>query len=200
MLLLLIRHGETRRVESETGIANPALTAHGHWQARRLADWLRATELIAHIAVSPLQRARQTAEPLLEEFGLEPEVIPGLAEFDARASSYIPMEEMRAKRDPRFRAMIEGRWEDFGGEIQPKAFRRSVVDTLNGLAATHPAQTVAVVCHGAVINAYLGDVIGTPRLLWFEPRYTSMHRVLVSRRGVRSVETVNECTHLQASG
>jgi probable phosphoglycerate mutase len=49
-----------------------------------------------------------------------------------------------------------------------------------------------------VINAYLGDVIGTPRLLWFEPGYTSVSRVFVSRSGIRSVETVNESAHLRA--
>jgi probable phosphoglycerate mutase len=195
--LLLIRHGETVRVESETGIADPPLTDAGHHQARRLAAWLEA-EHLDHLAVSPLRRARETAVALTDRFGLEPEVIPGLAEFDAAASSYIPMEELRRTRDPRLRAMTEGRWDEFGSVVEPEAFRRTVVTALDGLAGSHPGQQVAVVCHGAVINAYLGDVIGTPRLLWFEPRYTSVSRVFVSRGGIRSVESVNESAHLRA--
>lgn len=200
MLLLLIRHGETLRVESDTGTANPTLTEIGHEQARRLASWLRAHESLDHLAVSPLLRARQTAQPVADQLGLVAEVIDELAEFDAGASSYIPMEEMRQTAHPRFRAMVEGRWEEFGTPIDPAAFQRSVVERIDRLAAEHPAQTVAVVSHGAVINAYLGAVIGTPRLLWFEPRYASIHRVLVSRSGVRSVETINETAHLGAPG
>ena len=196
MRLLLIRHGEARRVESETGIADPPLTETGNQQARLLASWLKA-EQIDHVAVSPLRRAGQTAAPMADHFGLEPEVIPALAEFDAGASSYIPMEELRATRDPRLHAMIEGRWDEFGSLAEPEGFRRSVVAALDGLAGSHPGAQVAVVCHGAVINAYLGDVIGTPRLLWFEPHYTSINRVLVSRTGIRSIESVNELAHLR---
>lgn len=88
--------------------------------------------------------------------------------------------------------MLDGRWEDIGGPVDPRRFRTTVVSAIDAIVGAHPGQTVLVVCHGAVINAYLGDVIGTPRLLWFEPRYTSLHRVLISRRGLRSVETVNE--------
>jgi 2,3-bisphosphoglycerate-dependent phosphoglycerate mutase len=194
--LLLIRHGQARRVESETGIADPALTDAGHLQARLLVAWLTA-EPLHHIAVSPLQRARQTAAPLATQFGLEPQVVAELAEFDAAASSYIPIEELKATRDPRLRAMTEGRWDEFGSQVDPDAFRRTVVAAIDGVASSHPGENVAVVCHGAVINAYLGDVIGTPRLLWFEPGYTSISRVFVSRTGIRSVVSVNDSAHLR---
>jgi 2,3-bisphosphoglycerate-dependent phosphoglycerate mutase len=194
--LLLIRHAEPVRIEAETGIADPPLTEAGVEQARRLAAWL-AAERIDHIATSPLQRARQTAEPVAEHFGLEPETVEGIAEFDAEASSYIPMEEMRANRDPRLAAMVEGRWEELGSMVEPEAFRAGAVSTIDGIAAAHPGRRVAVVCHGAVINVYLGDVIGTDRLLWFEPHYTSISRVVISRGGIRSVRSVNEAAHLR---
>ncbi len=198
MQLLLIRHGETVRIESETGVADPELTAAGRRQAARLADWLALHERLDHLVVSPLRRARETAAPIAERLSMEPEVLHRLAEFDANSSSYIPMEEMKATRHPRLAAMVEGRWEEFGGVPEPETFRRRVLETIGAIAEGHPGESVAVVCHGAVINAYLGDVIGTPRLLWFEPRYTSIHRVLISRAGVRSVETLNECPHLAA--
>ncbi len=196
MQLLLIRHGQTQRAESDHGPADPPLTDAGTVQAQLLADWLARNERIGALYVSPLQRARQTALPLAERLGQEPIVVPELAEFDATSSSYIPMEELRATGHPRLRAMVEGRWEEFGSAVSPERFRQSVVSTLDTVAAAHPGQTVAVVCHGAVINAYLGAVIGSPRLLWFEPRYTSLHRVLVSSSGVRAVESVNELPHL----
>jgi 2,3-bisphosphoglycerate-dependent phosphoglycerate mutase len=198
--LLLIRHAETVRVQSETGVADPGLTPNGLRQAELLADWLLANERLDHLVVSPLRRARQTVAPIAGRFSMEPEVVNELAEFDANASSYIPMEEMKANRDQRLQAMIDGRWADFDAKVDPAAFRQSILTTLGALTDTHPGQNVAVVCHGAVINAYLGDVIGTPRHFWFEPLYTSIHRVLVSRGGVRSVQTINECPHLRAEG
>ena len=149
-------------------------------------------EQIDHVVVSPLLRARQTAEPAVRRLRMVPQVVSALAEFDASATSYIPLEEMKATRNPRLRAMLEGRWDAFGGAIDPERFRRTVVEAMDEIADRRAGQTVLVVCHGAVINAYLGDVIGVSKLLWFEPRYTSMHRVLVSRDGVRSVETLNE--------
>ncbi|MHB1910555.1 MAG: histidine phosphatase family protein [Acidimicrobiales bacterium] len=196
MQLLLIRHAEPVRIEAESGVADPSLTEVGIRQTRQLVDWLKGEQL-DHVAVSPLRRARETAAPLAEAFGLEPEVIAGLAEFDAEAPSYIPMEELRATRDPRLSALAEGRWEELWSLVEPETFRRRAVDTVNRLAAAHPGEQVAVVCHGAVINVYLGDVIGTPRLMWFEPRYTSVSRVLVSSGGVRTVGSVNEAAHLR---
>jgi 2,3-bisphosphoglycerate-dependent phosphoglycerate mutase len=159
-------------VESETGIADPALTDVGHLQARQLVAWLMA-EPLHHIAVSPLQRARQTAAPLAAQFGLEAQVIAELAEFDAAASSYIPIEEMKATRDPRLQAMTEGRWDQFGSEIEPDAFRSMVVAVIDGVAAVHPGESAAVVCHwqssvavaiGTVVGIPLGIVLG--RVLW----------------------------------
>ncbi len=200
MQLLLIRHGETVRVESDTGVADPELTERGRRQADLLAAWLARHERLDHLVVSPLRRARETVAPIAERFAIEPEVLHELAEFDSNSSSYIPMEEMKATRHPRLSALVEGRWQDLGGQVEPEAFRRTILDTLGRVTEAHPGETVAVICHGAVINAYLGDVIGTPRLLWFEPRYTSIHRVLISRHGIRSVETLNECPHLAPAG
>jgi len=181
-------------VESATGIADPPLTDTGREQARRLAEWLK-DERLDHIVVSPLRRARETAAPLAEQFGLEPEVIAALAEFDAEASSYIPMAELRATRDPRLRAMTEGRWEELGSMVEPEAFRADVIRGAGrGGGGPSGPTSRGRSGHGAVINVYLGDVIGTPRLLWFEPRYASVSRVLISRDGVRSVESVNEST------
>ena len=32
------------------------------------------------------------------------------------ADHYIPMEELRETKDDQWQAMVEGRWEDYGGE------------------------------------------------------------------------------------
>ncbi|MBV8952338.1 MAG: histidine phosphatase family protein [Actinobacteria bacterium] len=197
MELLLIRHAEPLRVgPGETGgePVDPSLTVRGAEQARRLADWL-VHEPIDRVLTSPMRRAVETAMPLCTALGVELEIVDGLVEYDANADHYIPVEEMRVNRDDRFVAMVEGRWEEYGGE-QPDVFRARIVPALEGIIGRFPGGRVAVVCHGGVINVYLGHLLGIERHLWFEPGYASVSRVAASRLGHRSVVTLNETAHL----
>jgi broad specificity phosphatase PhoE len=197
MELLVIRHAEPIRVtaqESGGAPADPELTARGRDQAARLADWL-AAEGIDHVTSSPLRRATETAAPLAAALGLEISVDDQLCEYDANSDSYIPIEELRETKDDRWQAMIEGRWEDFGGEA-PDVFRARIVARLDAIITEHPGERVAVVCHGGVINVYLAALLGIDRHLWFDPGYTSISRVRASRSGARSVGSINELAHL----
>ena len=195
MELLWVRHAEPQRVAPGTGKpANPPLTEHGREQAQRLAGWL-AHEHIDAVLTSPQQRAIETAQPIADAHGLKIEVVEGLVEYDVQADHYIPMEELREKKDDQWQAMVEGRWEDYGGE-NPARFRDRIVPTLNAVIEAHPGETVVVVCHGGVINVYLAALLGIDRHLWFDPGYTSISRVRASRGGARSVGSINELAHL----
>lgn len=194
MELLLIRHARPQRVVREHGRADPGLDALGHRQARALADWL-AAETPTALYVSPLRRALETAAPLAGGCALEPRTHEGVAEWDRDDPVYIPVEELRAEAHPAWTAMRNGRWDELG--VDAAAFRARVATALDGIAAAHPGERVAVVCHAGVINAYTAEVLGLERLLWFEPVYTSITRVLVDRSGRRSVHTVNESAHLR---
>ena len=46
-------------------------------------------------------------------------------------------------------------------------------------------KTVAVFCHGGVINVWTCHVLGMAPRLFFEPHYTSIHRYLCARTGQR---------------
>ena len=200
MQLLLIRHAEPVRIgpgEGGGGPVDPELTARGRAQADRLAAWLAYEPLDAVIA-SPLRRARQTAAPIAVAHGLDVEVGDELVEYDARADHYIPAEELKAARDVRWQAMLDGRWEEFGGEA-PERFRGRIVPALSSVVERFPGGRVAVVCHGGVINVYLGALLGLDRHLWFEPAYTSISRVAAARSGERSVVSLNETAHLVAA-
>ena len=91
--------------------------------------------------------------------------------------------------------MVEGRLEDY--EVDPATFQAGVVAAMERIIEANPGRTVAVVCHGGVINAYIGHVLGIDRLLWFEPGYTSVSRVHAARTGERSLATLNEQAHLR---
>jgi broad specificity phosphatase PhoE len=136
---------------------------------------------------------------LATSLGITPEIDPGVSEYDADSAEYIPIEELRALKDDRWQATIEGRWEDAGG-VDPAEFRAQIVPAVDAIIERFPGGKVAVVCHGGVINVYLAHVLGITRSLWFHPEYTSIHRVHAARAGgPRSLTSLNELAHLVAT-
>jgi probable phosphoglycerate mutase len=197
MDLLWVRHAEPERVAPGTGVpANPGLTSRGREQADRLAAWL-AHERVDRVLSSPQLRAIETATPIAAAHGLDFEIVDGLVEYDVQADHYIPMEELRATNDPRLRDMAEGRWESFGGE-STSVFRARIAKTMDEIIGAHPGERVVAVCHGGVINVALAIVLDLGQMLWFDPHYTSLSRMVASRTGVRSISSLNERAHLEA--
>lgn len=200
MDLILVRHGEPVRIEGADGPADPPLSERGREQARAVARWLADAESLDAVVASPLRRASETAAPIAEAYGLDLEVIDELAEFDREAPDYIPVEELKATNDPRWDALASDRWDELHTDLDREAFRATVVDAVEHLIGGHPGERVGAVCHGGVINIYLAHVLGIDRDLWFEPGYTSISRVAASRKGVRTVVSVNETAHLRRLG
>lgn len=192
MNLLLIRHALPVRIDGGDGDgpADPDLSEVGHSQAAALGAWL-AGEEIDQIWSSPMRRARQTAEPVERALGLEAIVDPGLREFDAEEPHYIPMEELRGSDDPRWQELVARL-----GSPEQYAFRDEASATIERVVAANPGRSVAIVCHGGVINAYLSTILHIERPLFFEPTYTSISRVVAASSGVRSLVSVNEIPHL----
>lgn len=195
MELLLIRHALPERRENTDGPADPALTPAGHAQAEHMARYL-ATEAVHAVYTSPLRRALETAAPLCTAFDLTPVVVDEIAEFDRDANEYIPVEELKAAGDPRFAELLGA----VGVELD--GFAERVIGAIDGIVDAHPGQNVAVVCHGGVINTYVSYVLGLPYEPpgFFYPNYTSIHRVVASRSGIRSLVTLNETSFLRGTG
>ncbi|MBA3654397.1 MAG: histidine phosphatase family protein [Actinobacteria bacterium] len=194
MDLLLVRHAEPVRIEDADGPADPPLRGRGHRQAALAAAWLAGERLDA-IWASPLRRARETAEAIAVAHGLTVEIDEDLAEFDREAASYIPFEELRETKDERYLAMTEDRLQDL--DIDPQTFQEGVVRAVERVIEANPGRKVGVVCHGGVINAYIAHILEIPKMLFFEPAYTSIHRIAASRAGHRSVVALNEMAHLR---
>lgn len=197
MRLTFVRHGLPETQVLENGPADPGLSHTGSAQAAALGDWL-GREPVDAIVTSPARRAVQTAAPLARRCRLSPITARELDEFDAGSPSYVPVEDMRAAGDPRWDLLRQGRL--YGTDSEAREFRARVVAAVESLVAAHPARRVAVVCHGGVINAYLGHLLGIDTPLWFAVRYTGICRVLASRSGHRSLLTVNEVPHLPREG
>ncbi|MFI9767765.1 histidine phosphatase family protein [Streptomyces sp. NPDC052415] len=94
--LLLVRHGETSwsRSGRHTGLTDVPLTEHGREEARRLVPLIRSHRIGAAF-VSPLQRARETAELI----GLtSPRIDPDLREWDYGGYEGITTVEIQRER------------------------------------------------------------------------------------------------------
>lgn len=196
MQLLLVRHARPDRVErAPDGVADPGLTTTGRRQATALAGWL-ATEHIDGVVASPARRAVQTATPLAGLTGRPLGTRPALLEYDFGASDYVPLEDADAGDHPQW-----AKWQVWGQPVEPGSpvdeFRERVTRDLGELAADNPGRTIAVVCHGGTINAFVSAVLGTERPLVFLPTYTGVSRVLVDRHGNRSILSLNEAAHLR---
>ena len=195
MEIILVRHALPVRIELETGVADPELSVEGHEQSKKLAAYL-ANEQIDAVYVSPLRRARETAQPLIEKLGIQYIVCEGVAEFDGNSKEYVPAEELRATNDPRWQKMMKGEWDETADS--PEVFRDRVIASINELIDRHPGQKVAVVCHGGVVNQYLAYVLGiSTQMGFFYPQYTSIHRIAASRSGAKSIVSINEAPHLR---
>ena len=193
MELILIRHALPVRMESGDGSpVDPHLSEEGVAQAGALARWWGQRPL-DRLYVSPLRRARETAQPLCDAQGLEATLEPGVVEFDRDAGEYIPIEELKRTDYPRWKAFVDGALDE---GIDLVAFRDAVIGSLERIIEENSGRRVAVVCHGGVINTWAAHVLGLEPRLFFDPDYTSLNRFMAARSGERNVASLNEVPHL----
>jgi probable phosphoglycerate mutase len=193
--LLLIRHALPERRETEDGSpADPPLSALGREQAARMAVWV-SSEKVDAIYASPMRRARETAAPLERALDLEAALEPGIVEMDHTSDAYIPIDQIKREDYPRWQALIQGG--ELWGGVDMSAFRATVVDAIERVVAAHRGARVAVVCHGGVVNAWAGHVLGVPDPFFLDVTYTGVSRFLAASSGERSVMSLNETAHLR---
>ena len=194
MELVFVRHGRPVHLENVDGAADPPLADIGHEQAQRVGEWLMTADIDA-LYSSPMQRARQTAEPFASASGLEMHIRDHLREFDHEGSSYVPTEVLKANDPEAYRERIASGFIDEG--FDAARFRSEVVAEVDRIVTDHRGQRVAVVCHGGVINAYLGHCLEFPMedYMRFDVDYSSVSRVMVSSKFQRSIASVNERPH-----
>ncbi len=193
MELVLARHAEAATVRTQDGSgADPGLTDRGRTQAQRLADWL-AREPIDRLVSSPALRARETLAPLADRLGRESVVDPRLTELDRGATHYESIESMRERGREAYLESVAAYRQDPG----LPALAERVDLALSEWASRTPGGRVVVVCHGGVINVFACRVLGLPIGLFLDAQPASSHRFRISRRGVRSVYSLNETAYLE---
>jgi 2,3-bisphosphoglycerate-dependent phosphoglycerate mutase len=99
-------------------------------------------------------------------------------------------------RDPEWLAFARsGRWDLVPGSEGDDALRTRVALAIGEIAAHHRGETVAVVVHGGVINAYMAATFETTSS-WFCLIENSSVTVVLAGAERRILITVNDCHHL----
>ena len=136
------------------------LNAAGRAEAATLAAALADRPILAVVS-SPLERARETAEPIAARHGLPIDIDRGLDEIDFGDWTGAAFEDLQA--DPA--------WQHFnrfrsaapipGGETMLAAQARAVGAILR-LRSAYPEGEVVVVSHGDVVKAVLAHFVAIP--------------------------------------
>ena len=152
--LVVIRHGETawnaeHRLQGQRDIPFNAL---GHRQAAILGPALADEGLVAVVA-SDLQRAWQTGSALATALGLPLLPDPGLRERAFGMLEGLTFAQIEADwpvHARRWRTREPGFVPDGGESLV--AFQARCLATVERLAMAYAGQTIALVCHGGVLD------------------------------------------------
>jgi probable phosphoglycerate mutase len=204
--LILVRHGQQVWPKGPnpqiSEWIDPPLSGIGLRQAAVVADSLAGDHIDA-VYSSHLQRAAETGRQIASRHGIDPVVFEELREVEmfrdlpagksirdlVPHTIYLGMQE---------RFIRERSWDVYPYTETSAEFGHRVTTAIEGILVTHPAQTVVVACHGGVINAYVGHILGLDVDMFFRPAHASVSRVLAGD-GRRVVLTLNEVHHLAAS-
>ncbi len=217
MWLTLIRHAQPAYVVDGVAWSDPSLTELGRDQAQRVAERVKQWD-IDELWVSTMVRARETAEPIAEETGLEPQVMGWLAEIqnppDWDGSPADEIEEFFASAQDR---TVDELWEGAPGGESFRDFHKRIHGGLDetfatrGITQANPAhlwsgvdeRRVVVVAHGGTNALIVGKLLGVDAVPWEWDRFSHVHSGvsrLVSRptagHHAWSLRALSDRTHL----
>jgi probable phosphoglycerate mutase len=205
--VVMIRHGASQAAvpgepfELLEGHADPPLSPVGSEQALRVAERL-AAEPLTGLFVTPLQRTSETAAPLAERLGLEPQTIAGLREVRLGEWEGGELRIRAHRRDPLFvEVLAEERWDLIPGAEAMDAFaarvRRGMEDLL---AVAGPGTTVAAVLHGGVIGELCRQATRSSPFAFIHADNCSISRLVVMPSGRWLLRSFNDTAHLTGGG
>ncbi len=202
--LIFVRHGEQHIPDLRSGpvgdTIDPPLSERGERQARAVGERLSADRVDA-VYASPLKRALRTGQEVARHHRLEPKVVDDLREIevfrdmphDQSAVGYFGESLLQAMRE---RMLREKKWDVYPLSESSFQFRKRTVNAVEAIIAENEGKRVVIACHGGVINAYIGHIIGVDYDMFFRPAHCSMH-VVFSGQGVRALQSLNDVHHLR---
>jgi len=161
-LFYLVRHGTNDLLPKALAARLPHvhLNEAGREEARRVALVLERKG-IQRLVSSPMERARETAEPLAQQLQLPVEISPDVNEIDFGGWSGKTMQELSLMKEWALFNSYRSGTRIPGGETMLEAQAR-VVHRLEKLGREQPNGTFAVFSHGDPIKAALAYFLGVP--------------------------------------
>ncbi|MBI2377739.1 MAG: histidine phosphatase family protein [Deltaproteobacteria bacterium] len=203
MEIVLIRHAEPEWVRDGAGQLDPRLTERGREQARLLGEHARALRGPTELFVSPMRRARETAEPLAETFGIAPRELEWLEEVRLpRDWEGAPADRISAALRAARHRPAAAWWDGLEGGETFRDFHGRVTRGLTGLLtdrgvevtgdeAPHAFRGAAdlphrifIVAHGGTNAVALTFLLGLLPVPWEWERFASLHASITRARAV----------------
>jgi broad specificity phosphatase PhoE len=178
------------------------LSERGQQQAR-LVGMRLSTEHIDKVYASPMLRALSTGQEIAKHHRLEVEVLEDIREVGI----FTEIPEGREPRDLlgeqllsgiRSRMLREKSWDVYPYSESSHAFRKRVINSIEGIISVNAGHRVVIACHGGVINAYVGHIIGSPYDMFFRPAHASIH-VVAAGEELRALHRLNDVHHLETT-
>ena len=199
--VLLIRHGQQDfNLQGVVGDwIDPPLSEQGRLQARLLGEALSTKHLDAVFA-SSLKRAVETAREVARHHDLEVQFMDDLREVgifqdvppDKTAREFVGDELLEAARQ---RMLNERTWDVYPYSESSYDFKKRAINAVETAIAKNSGERIVIVCHGGVINAYVGHIIGSRYDMFFRPAHASVS-IAVAGEGRRVLRLLNDTHHL----
>lgn len=195
MRIILVRHAEKSSPPSLlTGRSEGIpLSVRGHEQARALARRLHDEGVVA-VWHSPLQRARETADPIARGCGVVPEAREELQEFEIGEWTGRTMEDLADDEGwtafNTFRSLHSPPGGESFAEVQARMLR-----AVESARRRYDEGTVVFVSHGDPIKAAVLGVLGMPLDHWnrFDIAIASLTTIELSAKHTLLVRLNETC-------
>ena len=204
--LIFVRHGEQHIPDPRTGPVgetfDPPLSERGEQQAKVVGERL-SVDRIDVVYASPLKRALETGRQVARHHRMEPIVVDDLREIevfrdipaDRSAVDFLGPGLLLGIRE---RMLREKKWDVYPYSESSFDFRKRTVNAVESIIAQNEGKRVVIACHGGVINAYVGHIIGVDYDMFFRPAHCSIS-VVFSGQGVRALHSLNDVHHLRTN-
>lgn len=220
MEIVLVRHAQPDWEPDGRAVDDPGLTPLGHDQAKLAAEALAGRSFDAFYA-SPLQRTEETARPIADALGMEPQVQSWLREITLPSMQGLTGDQVQSLfREANARHLDEW-WDGMPGGESFRHFYERVSSGLEGLLqgdhrlgiheisghrVWHPPEDqerILIVAHegtNAVLLSHLLGIEPVPfALLRFSHAWAGIsvvHTLEISGGSVFGVESFNRTNHL----
>lgn len=201
--VILVRHGASAAAvpgepfELLDGRGDPPLAEEGHREAVAVAERL-ASEPLAGLFTSTLQRTQQTAAPLARLTGLEPRAISDLCEVSLGDWEGGVFRIKAHERDPLIGAVLtQERWDLIPNAESNEAFAARVKRGLDELVTvTGTGVAAAAFVHGGVIAELCRQATQSRPFAFLTNDNASITRLVVHPHGRLHLRSFNDISHL----